>query len=289
MTTTDGSLHPWSDVAELHAWKALLVGNGLSIDISRDFAYSSLYERAMTMAGEFAFTQADIDVFEAHSTENFEVVLQALSTTATTVEALGEDGTLYQDAYDHVQATLAAAVRSVHLPLIETPSNALATIKDVLLKQRQVFTTNYDMLLYWAMGHGDDYGPLVDCLWHNRFDPKNIALGVGKIPVYLLHGAMHLVSMSDGTTCKVTRGKETVLEQFGKPYDGDSHARPLLITEGSWHDKLQAIEDNDYLSHALGQFRRCALPLVIFGSSLGDQDQHLADAINLHPERPVAI
>jgi hypothetical protein len=29
--------------------------------------------------------------------------------------------------------------------------------------------------------------------------------------------------------------------------------------------------------------------MVVFGSSLSEQDQHLADALNEHPERPVAV
>jgi len=50
---------------------------------------------------------------------------------------------------------------------------------------------------------------------------------------------------------------------------GDVRARPLLVTEGSAVDKLAAIEDNVYLSHALGRLRQRDLPLVVFGSSLG--------------------
>jgi Domain of unknown function (DUF4917) len=146
------------------------------------------------------------------------------------------------------------------------------------------------LLLYWSMGYPEDFSPLVDCLYYCEFDPTNCGFAPGRVPVYFLHGAMHLVVMGDGKIRKITRGvNETVLEQFGKPHCGDERSRPLLITEGSWRDKLQAIEENDYLSHALGRFRRCNLPLVIFGSAMGDQDRHLADAINLHPKRPVAI
>jgi len=82
---------------------------------------------------------------------------------------------------------------------------------------------------------------------------------------------------------------QTILDQFGEPIDGDPHARPLLITEGSSKDKLRAIEDNPYLDYALDQLYACDLPLVAFGSALGVQDTHLVDAINNHPYRPVAV
>jgi hypothetical protein len=65
--------------------------------------------------------------------------------------------------------------------------------------------------------------------------------------------------------------------------------RPLLVTEGSARDKLRAIEGNAYLSHALGQLRAVDLPVVVFGSSLGQQDQRLIDALNEHSKRTVAI
>jgi hypothetical protein len=86
-----------------------------------------------------------------------------------------------------------------------------------------------------------------------------------------------------------TRSLTTILDQFGQPVDGDSQARPLLVTEGSAHDKLRAIEANDYLAHALDQLRAMDLPLVVFGSSLGPQDAHLVEAIGEHPTRPLAV
>ena len=61
------------------------------------------------------------------------------------------------------------------------------------------------------------------------------------------------------------------------------------MTEGSARDKLRAIEGNAYLSHALDLFGRLSLPVVVFGSSLSPQDQHLIDALNENPSRPVAV
>lgn len=96
-------------------------------------------------------------------------------------------------------------------------------------------------------------------------------------PVYFLHGAMHLIVGGSGRTRKLTRTDETILDQFGQPIEGDPQGRPLLISEGSYREKLRAIEDNDYLSYAL------------FGSALAEQDMHLIKAINENPDRPVAV
>jgi hypothetical protein len=61
------------------------------------------------------------------------------------------------------------------------------------------------------------------------------------------------------------------------------------VTEGTARDKLRAIEGNTYLAHALETLNSVELPLVVFGSSLGPQDDHLLDALNEHTERPIAV
>jgi len=63
----------------------------------------------------------------------------------------------------------------------------------------------------------------------------------------------------------------------------------LLVSEGTARDKLRAIEGNAYLASALQTLRELELPAVVFGSSLGPQDDHLLDALNEHPKRPIAI
>jgi hypothetical protein len=40
---------------------------------------------------------------------------------------------------------------------------------------------------------------------------------------------------------------------------------------------------------ALERLRECELPLIVFGSSVSEQDRHLTDALNEHPERPIAV
>lgn len=62
-----------------------------------------------------------------------------------------------------------------------------------------------------------------------------------------------------------------------------------MVTEGSWQHKLQAIEANSYLAHVYDRLRELDAPLVVFGSSFGEQDRHLTDALSAHPDRPAAV
>jgi hypothetical protein len=122
-----------------------------------------------------------------------------------------------------------------------------------------------------------------------EFDPNRADVPADQIPVYFLHGALHLVVSGTGTTWKLRRNEiRTILDQFGQPIPGDPQSRPLLVTEGSVRDKLHAIEGNDYLAHALDRLRQVELPVVVFGSSLSVEDEHLTAALNEH-RRPVAV
>lgn len=282
----DGSLARWEEVtAERDDWAALLVGNGLSRNVWDGFGYPSLFDKAGDL------TAPDRNLFEALGTRNFERVLGELASAIRMAEALEQDPEPYLARYKSVQLALGRAVQAVHVKYSNIEDGTLKRIGRVLQRQEYVFSTNYDLIVYWAM-QAVGYEGLCDCFWceKNSFDPANCDVPARRTPVYFVHGALHLVVMGSGVTRKLVSGNlETLLDQFGKPLDGDDQVRPLLITEGSAQHKLQGIEGNDYLSHTLDQLGKCDLPLVVFGSGLGEQDQHLVDALNRNPSRPIAV
>ena len=288
--TLDGTLLHWDDVAEEEKWEVLLVGNGLSINIWPDFGYSSLFEYARDDGG---LAKADLALFDR--TPNFELVLGDLSTAIRVSEAIGQDPAPFERRYRRIQRALGHAIRQVHLARTQVSDVALTAIRDELLEYEWIFTTSYDLIVYWAMGRGpnDSFPPFIDHFKYGGkclFRPGRTDVHESEIPVYFLHGALHLVVGETGGTWKLKRTlMQTLLDQFGQPIEDDPRARPLLVTEGSARDKLRSIEGNDYLSHALGRFEELDLPLVVFGSSLSGTDQHLLDAINKNPDRPVAI
>jgi hypothetical protein len=282
----DSSLANWEEVtAERDDWAALLLGNGLSRNVWDGFGYPSLFDKAGDL------TAPDRNLFEALSTRNFERVLGELAAAIRMAEALGQDVEPYLARYKSVQMALGRAVQAVHVKYSSIDKGTLETIGRVLQQQEYVFSTNYDLIVYWAM-QAVGYEGLCDCFWCDKhsFDPANCDVPERRTPIYFLHGALHLVVMGSGVTRKLVSGNlETLLDQFGKPLDGDDQVRPLLITEGSAQHKLQGIESNDYLSHSLEQLGKCDLPLVVFGSDLGEQDQHLVDVLNRNPLRPIAV
>lgn len=289
----DGRLLDWAEVEARQRWSALLVGNGMSIDVWPAFAYRSLYEQARRAE---RLSAEDLALFAALGTRNFEVVLAHLSATRRIVAALQRQTAFVEARYGSVQAAMGAAVRGVHATRSQLTGTALERVKTAMLGHEVVFTTNYDLLIYWAMGYEERYGSLVDLFWSSgshgdcEFDRQRTRLRPGSVPVYYLHGALHLIAHGDGTTRKLRRRpQQTLLGQFERPAADDPEARPLLVTEGTSAEKLRTIKGNGYLRHALGELHKCAAPLVVFGSSLGRPDHHLAAAINRHPARPVAV
>lgn len=280
----DGQLAPWDDVAGAHQWRNLLAGNGLSAHVWPPFAYGSLYERACENK---ALTKKDRALFEHRGTENFELVLSALATSIDTLTALERGTDALQKRYASVQQALGRAVRDVHAPMSEVPDATRARLREALRAYRYVFTTSYDLLIYWAAAPA--FEGFADFFWSggtNAFDPGRTRVPKGDpTRIVYLHGALHLVVDGDGVTAKRRSGEQTLLEQFADA----PPRRPLLVTEGSSADKLKVIINNDYLVFALTRLRRQKLPLVVFGHALGPQDAHLVEALNVQPDRPIAV
>jgi hypothetical protein len=283
----DGTLYSWSDIEDAEGWEVLLLGNGLSMNVWKPFGYRALFDHA----AKAKLTDEDRALFAGMS--NFERVLADLSTAIRVASVIGLKTDEFYERYRSIQRALGHAVREVHLIRSHVPNETLGVIRDTLESFEWIFTTSYDLLIYWAMGYGGSYAPFKDHFRYAgrcQFDPARAPVYEGEIPVYYLHGALHLVVGGTGETWKLKlTSLQTILDQFGQPIAGDPQARPLLVTEGSAHEKLRAIEDNDYLSHCLDRLRANDLPMVVFGSSLSEQDQHLVEALSEIPDRPIAV
>jgi hypothetical protein len=286
--TLDGSLPSWAEISSRFDESALLLGNGLSINVWHAFEYGSLFEHAC----QEGLTATDRTLFEGNT--NFETVLAGLNTAIRVNETLAIDAEPVYKRYSSIQRALGRVIREVHVGRASVPDSVLEAIRKELVRYEWIFTTSYDLLLYWAMACGG-WKPFIDGFGYRKgdarleFDPDR-EVAHDETPVYFLHGALHLVVSGSGVTWKLRRGDlQTILDQFGNQIDGDPQARPLLVTEGSGRDKLRAIEGNAYLAHGLSRLRSVDLPMVVFGSHLGSSDEHLVDALNEHPSRPVAI
>jgi len=279
-------LPAWEEYATSEAWQGILVGNGASRAVWEDFKYDSLFSVAQSASIADKLTSDDEHIFaKLGDTRNFEAVLGALLTTSAVCKVLSLPNSKIDERYISIQKALIAAVHKVHVPWSLLPNASLISVADALREYEFIFSTNYDLLLYWAIMARNGEG-FRDFFWSSLFDVANTEVwDKTATKVLYLHGALHLRYSTDGGTYKEQAGEFiNLLDLFGKRAD----SVPLCITEGTARQKLAAIARSDYLSFALQQFGQETGPLVIFGHSLGPTDQHLAEILS-RGERTFAI
>jgi hypothetical protein len=286
-----GDLPRWAEVAGYADWTGLLVGNGGSVAIWPPFAYGSLYEIATSEHVDHPLTDSDRELFGALRTENFEQVLASLKIAGLVADALGEDTTALEERYESVQRALFEAVHGVHVPWVEVAEEIIPRIHEILREYRVVFSTNYDLVLYWASMDNGGAG-FLDYFWGagNSFDTFDTEIWATRkrwTRLLFLHGGIHLRRLPGGGTRKATSSEGALLDQFGVDYDEPES--PLLISEGQSADKLASIRSSDYLSFAHQMFAAHEGGLVVFGHSLSEQDDHLITPMSRWSDTPVAV
>jgi hypothetical protein len=278
----DLSLHDWRDAGERQYH--LLLGNGASMAVWNRFKYPSLFKVAKYQ-GKQRLTERDIKLFEVFQTQNFEQVLGSLATAERVCHALGMPCDDLRGYYERIKNALCTAVKETHLPYATIGSTVLSAIHDEIVRYRSVFSTNYDLILYWAINQGT--AGFKDFFWEAgpRFNLADTYVDApeNSTQVYYLHGGLHLVRSEDGRTTKL-RGEvfNNILEQFGT-------VPPLFISEGEHQMKLASIRRSDYLSFAYQQLTALEGKLCIFGHSLGPSDSHIVDAIRASHVDDIAI
>jgi Domain of unknown function (DUF4917) len=288
-TITD-ELEAWRDVERSLPDKdrGLLIGNGASIALWPQFRYRSLYEMAKDASKPDHLTDREIGVFNALETQNFELVLSAMITAGKIWGVFGKPSKDINDlraSYSCVRKSLIRAVKAVHVPFDSVTEELKTHLREEFAKYSYVYSTNYDLLLYWSMMN--DRERFKDFVWgrdndshHNIFDVSDTDLWDEKKPttkILFLHGALHFYKNNEGRTFKKLSGEGGNLLDL---FDVQGDAIPLFISEGTSRDKLSAITRNDYLSFAYQRFSKHRGSLVVFGHSLTPEfDQHLIDAI----------
>ncbi|MEG4037191.1 DUF4917 family protein [Microcoleus sp. S36b_A4] len=288
----DEKVLSWQDIKNDFSGSVILLGNGFSCAVWGKFQYPSLYEKAC-VASEHPLSKEDQDLFKALETKNFERVLLALSTARMINKILGKDYSVIKERYESIKSALGYAVRSVHIPWKNaTESGVLNNIRRELLNYKCVYSTNYDLLIYWAVMSESDGDGFKDYFFqakaNNYFDITNTEIHGDATRILYLHGGLHLDRSTSGQTIKRKQEENTnLLDSFGKGWSGGTV--PLLIAEGDAKDKLKSIYSSDYLSFAYAQFAQHKGALVVFEHSLGDSEQHIVDAIKRAKPSPIAI
>ncbi|WPO99091.1 DUF4917 family protein [Pseudomonas sp. HR96] len=268
----DARLPDWRDLAPTQPCTGLLLGNGASRAIWRNFAYDSLFERAQKVRNK-PLGQTDLALFRSLATQSFEQVLTSLKSTVRVNAALAISSTSPLNRYYAIKEALIHAMRSVHIPFQQVPVNTLAVINRELRRYPTVYSSNYDLLCHWAVQH--EPGGFADLFnGDDGFDLRALP-GAGHRVLYL-HGALHLLKNADASSRQRLATGSALLDGFAVNQPGDV---PLFVSEGASEDKLRSIRSNDYLNWCHGQLASHVGGLCILGHKLNAEDAHLIDAL----------
>lgn len=273
---------------------SLLMGNGFSMAYDRGiFSYNALYD-FLTSKDDALLNK----LFSVIKTKNFELVMQQLDTTLALLEAFGGAPALreqIQSASQKLKETLLKSVQELHpehvYKLPDDKSAACAAFLSPFLNSGgQIYTTNYDLLLYWVlMREGvnnpiDGFGKevfnhdevtkgaepeLSDLFWGPNKDDQN---------VHYLHGALHLFDAGAAVFKEQYSYDAYLLQNITARLNNGEY--PIFVTAGTSDEKLEHIRHNQYLSHCYDKLSKVSGSLVTFGFNFGEYDEHIIEAIN---------
>ena len=260
----------------------VLLGNGFSIGCDPVFSYRSLYDAAR----EAGLSGKAQQVFDRMGTNNFERVMRMLDDVEWIGQLYGmpEDGAKQiRDDVEAIKKALVEAVAKSHLAhsgLVSDDKKESAL--QFLVRFQDLFTTNYDLVLYWVVMHRTP-PPFEDGFRADEDDPEApyvvyAGRSGGRSNIFYLHGALHLY-LEGGDLRKHcwNRGHRPLTELIQAGLAQRSY--PLFIAEGRAEKKLEQIEGHGYLWEGIQKLARLESPLVVYGHTLGASDGHLADAI----------
>ena len=284
----------WAKISA-ESWSSLLLGNGASIAIHKEFAYPTLHGVA-DVKGLLANTAP---IFAKLGTTDFEHVLLACWYAEHVNGALGTPSAAISAAYEEVRTALIEAVHSVH-PVHADVATDLQRVGAFASAFPTVVSLNYDLTLYWAMllfnaangswfkdaFHDGDF----QTDWEYLRRPYGHAAGATL--VFYPHGSLAVARDYLGDETKLAVGAGAAGDLLGTITRrwASGHYVPVFVSEGTSKQKVAAIRRSHYLTNVYEE----VLPslgesLVVYGWSFDERDQHVLDAISANPPKRMAV
>lgn len=274
--------------------KHLLLGNGFSMAYDHKiFSYNALYEFIQNLEEDTLST-----LFNVINTKNFELIMQQLDNFIEIAKAFDTGKELIEKltmANETLRNSLIDSIKDLHPEHVfkvpeEKSKRCFSFLDDYISKKGKVFTTNYDLLLYWVLMRNesksaiDGFGREVENpdAYKTGEDFKYSELIWGKCKseqsVYNVHGTLPIFDTGiDIIKEEYTKG-HFLLENIKERLDRKEY--PIFVTAGNGREKLEHIMHNKYLTHCYDQLSSIQGSLITFGFNFGKYDEHIIDAIN---------
>jgi len=272
----------------------LLMGNGFSISYDHTiFSYNAL-QGFIDKLNDPVLDK----LFKIVRSKNLEVIMQQLRVLSELLDAFEDDGKLKTNvllADKKLRKGLIDAVQSLHPEHVFTvPDKQIQACSKFLMPYLEpkgnIFTTNYDILLYWVLMRSGCKNA-IDGFGYERENPEETnpdefeyssvltwGPNIGKQNVHYLHGALHLFDSGINIEKEAYDGNGYILEHIEERMEMEEY--PVFVTAGDGNDKLSQIVHNKYLDYCYEKLKTVNGSLITFGFNFGEYDSHLIEAIN---------
>ncbi|MBY5959605.1 DUF4917 family protein [Membranicola marinus] len=280
--------------------KHLLMGNGFSMAYDHQiFSYNALYDFIEDIEDPILSK-----LFEIINTKNFEQVMRQLDNFIELAKFFDKGGELVNTltrASQLLQKSLVDAVSSLHpehvFEISEGKSIACFDfLHEYLKKDGKVFSTNYDLLLYWVLmrneskyandGFGKEHLNPVETR-RGQEEAKYGDLNWGKYKemqkIFYVHGTLPIFDTGIAIEKEVYTNRKYLLENIKDRMNNKDY--PVFVTAGNGEEKLEHIYHNRYLTYCYDQLCNITGSLVSFGFNFGEYDYHIIDAVNIAAKR----
>jgi hypothetical protein len=274
--------------------KHLLLGNGFSMSYdSGIFSYNALSKFLENLDNEILQK-----LFQIIKTSNFELLMEQLDNVAQIAEVFGADKKVVYNikkATETLKESLIEAIKELHpehvFSVPEEKSIACANFLNSFLDDDgQIFTTNYDLLLYWVLmrneienaidGFGRDSEESDEWIPEDEREYSELRWGKhkGVQTIHYLHGALQLFDAGVDIIKEEYTDDHFLLENIKIRMEKKEY--PIFVTAGNGFEKLTHIVHNKYLANCYESLSSITGSLICYGFGFGKYDNHIISAIN---------
>lgn len=269
----------WSKLNPEHK-PSILLGNGFSQAWNANiFSYANL----LAIADFGGREQTIRDLFARLKTYDFESVMRALLLSQIVLQTYKADQKLIEEIIADqasLKNSLLDAISKSHPSLpTEVTHDQYKVARKFLSAFGQIFTVNYDLLMYWARNKNEiepikwrtDDGFRHPCLWKSYGHEQN---------VHFLHGGLHIFESAIGVEKhKYNKDKETIIDQVRENLKENRF--PLFVSEPTYQKKKQRVDKSPYLTYCFRALQEIKGAVFIYGHSLDENDSHIFNTIEL--------
>lgn len=285
----------FNEVLESENEKNIILGNGFGIAYDHAFGESNFSWNTLSELCEID-TESPLYALIKDSNFDFELAHQKLNGACEVLAKYRDNDSLIEKYFGEIQSLreqLIIAVTKSHPASFATleesrkdeVKKSVTNCRNFISKFDNVFSLNYDLLLYWVRCYEGDYlgvdsfSNINGDLLFSETDDANI---------FFPHGALFLTR--HGISAEKTRNNNfcPILERtINKIRFGTF---PMCISEGTGAQKKKAISNNEYLSFCYNMIMRSGGTFFTFGCSFMDgKDDHIIEAMLRSPAERIVV